>query len=502
MAEAHGARTPSSQSHALCLLAPSPQYYGRFSLGTPPQNFTACFDTGSSDTWVSGALCVSPACATHARFDPRRSSTYTLLPEPFRMVYGTGAVTGAAATETLTLGEPPVSVAGQSFGMVLDASSDFRAMSCDGLIVRAWGVRGSGLSCGAVRGRARGPTPVPPPSLQGLGFDGLSVMQTKPLFQTMVAKGLAASNSFGIWLSADPAAEPAGEISLGGPDPSRYAGRMRHAPVIDKAYWTVPLLSVKVGGNATGVATKRAILDSGSTAIITTKEDAAAIHANIPGVALAKGGYYNVTGGCSTVNALPDIVREGGGQGGSARARARRAPQKPRPRPPRPRPPPGLQHRGRRLRRPPAPVDAAHPRGRGGRPGAPVHLGHPARPHHGGQGHRPRRFFHARLVHAVRGRRGGGRGGDRVCAEREGGVTGGGGGGAGWVGAAPRAQARLAQRDTRGGGRGKLAAAARRALSLGPRRLPPPLSVLPSPPPPISSPPRLGAPNTLPLPPL
>jgi hypothetical protein len=57
-------------------------------------------------------------------------------------------------------------------------------------------------------------------------------MQTKPLFQTMVAKGLAASNSFGIWLSADPAAEPAGEISLGGPDPSRYAGRMRHAPVI------------------------------------------------------------------------------------------------------------------------------------------------------------------------------------------------------------------------------------------------------------------------------
>ena len=123
------------------------QYYGQFSLGTPPQNFTACFDTGSSDTWVSGALCLSPACTSHSRFDPRRSSTYKLLPEPFRLVYGTGAVTGSAASEVLTLGVPPVAVPDQRFGIVLDTSSDFRATACDGVIVRegregemVWGV--------------------------------------------------------------------------------------------------------------------------------------------------------------------------------------------------------------------------------------------------------------------------------------------------------------------------------------------------------------------------
>ena len=126
-----------AQAHA-CRHTTTPhstQYFGEFSLGTPPQNFTACFDTGSSDTWVSGALCLSPACTSHSRFNPSASSTYKLLPEPFRLVYGTGSVTGSAATETLTLGAPPVSVPKQPFGIVLDTSADFRATSCDGVIV-------------------------------------------------------------------------------------------------------------------------------------------------------------------------------------------------------------------------------------------------------------------------------------------------------------------------------------------------------------------------------
>ena len=52
------------------------QYYGEFALGTPPQAFTACFDTGSSDSWIPGSLCLAPPCATHDKFRPRDSSTY------------------------------------------------------------------------------------------------------------------------------------------------------------------------------------------------------------------------------------------------------------------------------------------------------------------------------------------------------------------------------------------------------------------------------------------
>ena len=136
-------------------------------------------------------------------------------------------------------------------------------------------------------------------------------MKYKPLFANMHAQGLAASPSFGVWLSSDAAAEPAGEIALGGPDPARYAGALHFAPVIDAKYWAVPLLGVKAGATpVAGLATKKAIIDSGTTAIIMTKADAAAVHAAIPGVKLEKGGYYNVTGGCKSVNALPDLVRK------------------------------------------------------------------------------------------------------------------------------------------------------------------------------------------------
>lgn len=75
-------------------------YFGPMQIGTPPQNFTIIFDTGSSDFWVPSASCRAQACRGKKVYRSSASSSYKSLDRKFSIQYGTGAVSGVLSKVT------------------------------------------------------------------------------------------------------------------------------------------------------------------------------------------------------------------------------------------------------------------------------------------------------------------------------------------------------------------------------------------------------------------
>ncbi|KAK9802917.1 hypothetical protein WJX73_006571 [Symbiochloris irregularis] len=260
-------------------------YYGSFELGTPPQKFLGCFDTGSADVWVPSSSCTSTSCEEHTEFSSSASSTYERSNSVFSVTYATGAVTGYVSSDTLTFGSPSTSVSSQSFGLATSLSSDFDDTSCDGLF--------------------------------GLGYAALSQMRVLPPFFTMLSEGILPQSLFSVWLNPNPMQLEAGSITFGGIDKSRYSGDITYLPSVSNTYWAVGLSGMAVDDSAVSVTAKMAIMDSGSTAILMGNDDAATVNGAIPNMQLLEQhNTYALSCGCSDscLEALPDVTFELGGR--------------------------------------------------------------------------------------------------------------------------------------------------------------------------------------------
>uniref|UniRef100_A0A8C9PUL8 Napsin A aspartic peptidase n=1 Tax=Spermophilus dauricus TaxID=99837 RepID=A0A8C9PUL8_SPEDA len=231
------------------------QYFGKIGLGTPPQNFSVVFDTGSSNLWVPSKRChfLSLPCWFHHRFDPKASSSFRPNGTKFAIQYGTGRLSGILSEDKLTVRAPV------TFAEALwEPSLVFTFAHFDGIL--------------------------------GLGFPSLAVGGVQPPLDALVEQGLLDKPVFSFYLNRDSEGADGGELVLGGSDPTHYIPPLTFVPVTVPAFWQIHMEGVKVGTGLTVCAQGcAAILDTGTSLITGPSEEIQALNVAIGGFPLLAG---------------------------------------------------------------------------------------------------------------------------------------------------------------------------------------------------------------------
>lgn len=253
------------------------QYYGPVSVGSPAQDFTVIFDTGSSNTWFPSKHCKSLSCLMHQRYDSEKSQTFQANSTEFKIRYGTGAVEGFISEDVMEIGG--LTIQDQGFGEVTKMPGfTFAFAKFDGIM--------------------------------GLGYDTISVAGVVPPFYNLMKQGLITDPVFSFYLAraADGEVE-GGSLFLGGVEEQHYEGPVKYAPVVRKGYWEVELNSFSVGNEDLGIKGTAAI-DTGTSLIAMPSAISDTINQQI-GATKGFRGIYTVD--CNSIDAIPPVTFEFGG---------------------------------------------------------------------------------------------------------------------------------------------------------------------------------------------
>ncbi|CAL1588822.1 unnamed protein product [Knipowitschia caucasica] len=256
------------------------QYFGSISIGSPPQEFTVLFDTGSSNLWIPSIHCsfFDVACWFHHRYNAKKSSTYVVNGTQFSIRYGRGSLSGFISEDT-------VSVAGllvpkQQFGeAVKQPGITFAVARFDGIL--------------------------------GMAYPSISVAKVTPVFDSAMAAKSLPQNVFSFYISRDPQAAVGGELILGGTDPQHYTGELHYVNVTRKAYWQIQMSGISIGNQLTLCKVGcQAIVDTGTSLIVGPSAEVRALHKAIGAVPLIMGEYII---DCKKVPDLPVVTFNIGG---------------------------------------------------------------------------------------------------------------------------------------------------------------------------------------------
>ncbi|XP_077675976.1 pepsin A-like [Eretmochelys imbricata] len=244
------------------------EYYGTISIGTPAQDFTVIFDTGSSNLWVPSVYCSSAACKNHKKFNPSDSSTYKATSQSLSIQYGTGSMTGILGYDTVQVGG--IVDTNQIFGLSeTEPGSFFYYAPFDGIL--------------------------------GLAFPSISASGATPVFDNMMNEGLVSQDLFSVYLSSND--QTGSFVMFGGIDSSYYSGSLTWIPLSSESYWEITMDSVTMNGETIACSGGcQAIIDTGTSLLAGPPSGVSNINSYIG----TSDGTVRIS--CSAMSSLPDIV--------------------------------------------------------------------------------------------------------------------------------------------------------------------------------------------------
>jgi len=249
-------------------------YYGTVGIGTPKQEFTVVFDTGSGNLMVPSTYCKTNACTMHRQFDRKKSNTAEDIQadgsasksgaprDEITVTFGTGEISGVFLQDDVCLGSLCANV--RFVGATDETDDPFTQFKFDGVL---------GLAL--------------PEMAQGAEF---SVMD-----QLVQGKALKKS-LFSVFLSDSDFEDST--ITFGDTKEELMASPMFWQPVSrDTGYWQVQIKDITINNQVQNLCTDcQVAVDTGTSQLAgptTVIED------------LSK--RLDVKSDCSNYKALPDL---------------------------------------------------------------------------------------------------------------------------------------------------------------------------------------------------
>jgi len=253
------------------------EYYGRISIGTPPQEFLVVFDTGSGNLLIPSRMCTEEACMSHKRFDASKSTSakdMAFADQPDKEVdsdgdrdvvtvtFGTGEITGVFIKDNICMGS--ICTRGTFVAATEESDEPFSVAPFDGIF--------------------------------GLSLPQMSEAPHFNILDCMIQDKVLKSNVFAVFLGAFDAEDS--EITFGDVRLKRMASQMFWVPVSDPGYWQVEMEDITIKNEPLHLCHGRCqvAVDTGTSLM--------AGPGDIMNSLIDK---LNVSSDCSNYHALPDL---------------------------------------------------------------------------------------------------------------------------------------------------------------------------------------------------